>query len=113
MAEEISRRRPAKELKISELSAEEGPAALLGRINGVKDGEAVLEDESGKVKLSFGEGASPENLKEGALVRAIGRRILNDNETRFNVEALHEMAGLDLDLYQKVKALERRFGVKE
>ena len=111
MGEESARRQPAKELKVSELSPEEGLVALLGTLKEVKAGEAILEDESGSVKLSFPEGLA-DNLKEGSLVRVIGRRILNDNETRFNVEAVHDMAGLDLALYQKVKALEQRFGVK-
>jgi hypothetical protein len=112
MGEEIVRRQPARELKVSELSQEDGLAALTGRLKELKEKEAVLEDESGQVKLSFPE-EKAENLKEGGLVRVIGRRLLNDNETRFNVEAVHDMAGLDLALYQKVKALEQKFGVKK
>lgn len=111
MGEESQRREPASELNVSELSQEEGLAALLGRLKNLKPGEAILEDETGAVKLVLPEGQAG-NLKEGALARVIGRRILNDNETRFSVEAVHDMAGLDLSLYQKVKSLEKKFGVK-
>ena len=115
MASESFRRQPALEVKVSEIRGQDQPLALLGQVKAVKPEEmqAVLSDESGEVKLSFEEAIRLDKLKEGELVRVIGKPFLKDDETRINVEAIHGMAGLDLELYRRVKELEEEFGVRE
>jgi hypothetical protein len=109
------RRRPALELNVSEVKGQDRPLALLGELSALnpKAKTGFLKDESGQIELVFEEERQLDGFEERELVRVFGKPFLNDNETKFNVELIHSMAGLDLGLFRQVKDLEQRFGVRE
>ncbi len=107
MAEEdmkSMRRLPAIEKNISEVSNEDVRISLLGTILDKKGQTIVLDDGTGQVQITFSEPVKEEAKK---LVRVIGRVIPLQEDFEIQGEVIQDMSGLDLEVYRKVREMER------
>ena len=95
--------KPRKAPAVSRLLRDIGPEDLrirvVGRIKSIKNNRAILEDGTDEMTLLFD---NPTNLQPGKQVRVFGR----PDKNALVVELVQDMDKLDIDVYNKVKALE-------
>jgi hypothetical protein len=107
MAEDASgqgfqRRMPSVKRKISEIKAEDIRVSILGTVIDKQGERIVIDDGTGKIDVAFDRVVEAEPKK---LVRVFGRVIPMENGFELQGEILQDMSGLDLELYNKVRAL--------
>ncbi|MHA1267214.1 MAG: hypothetical protein ACTSRS_18400 [Candidatus Helarchaeota archaeon] len=105
---------PAKELLINEISDREidKNIKILGSIIEANPNYILLDDGTGQIQIVLNDDtkvSGEEILEVGALVRAFG--ICNKVEGKFLLSGkiIQDMRGLDLELYQRVREVKRRF----
>lgn len=98
------RRLPAIEKNISDISKEDVRISLLGTILDKKGQTIVLDDGTGQVQITFSEPVKEEAKK---LVRVIGKVIPLQEDFEIQGEVIQDMSGLDMELYKKVREMER------
>lgn len=98
-----SRRVPAKDRKVSEISREDVRVRLLGTVIDRKDNVVVLDDGSGKINAVFNE---PVNASVSGLVRIMGKVIPAEQGFEIQGEILQDMSKVDLKLYRSISELE-------
>ena len=98
------RRLPAFEKDISEIGKNDVRVRLMGMVIDNKDNIVVLDDGTGKINVVFAENVQTENNKR---VRVFGRVMPSEEGFEVQGEILQEMEGLDMELYRKVRELEK------
>jgi len=100
----------ARELSLKEITGKEERVAVIGTIVSI-DKPAM----SGKISadglectVSFTEGEQLLGLKEGAVMRVIGKP-LKQEKLSIEAEIVQELKGFDSNLYSKVKELEKKY----
>lgn len=101
------------EKSIAEIDEGDFRVRVLGTIVEInrEEYEAVIDDGTAKAILQFSEPDEFANLKEGMLIRVIGRLIPGD-ERVIDVEVLQDFSGLDIGLYKQLKYIEEKIKVK-
>ena len=100
----------AKELTFKEITGKEERVAVVGTLLSVNKAEMSgrLSDESLECGLVFTEGEQLLGLKEGTIVRVLGKPSKKERILSIEVEILQELKGFDSNLYTKVKELEKK-----
>jgi hypothetical protein len=98
------RRSPSIGRRISEIGRNDIRVRLLGTIIDRKENVLVIDDGTGKIKVSF---AEPVDSEANHLVRVFGRVIPVEEGFEIQGEVAQDMKDLDLGLYKKVNELER------
>lgn len=100
---------PAKELFLKEVTGKEERVAVIGTLVSVnkKEMSGVLSDETLECELVFTEGEQLLGLKEGKILRVIGKPSKKPRLS-IEVEILQELKDFDSNLFKKVKELETR-----
>ena len=105
----MARRPPSRDGYVEEILENGGRYALEGTVVSFdpKTGEGLLDDGTGVIRMVLENYLFAEDLKEGSVVRVIGRAYLSEEGKIIRVEAVNRL-NVPLDLYRKVKELERR-----
>ncbi len=98
------RRRAAFEKKISEIAKEDIRVRLIGLVIDKKDNIVVIDDGTGKINVVFDEPVQTETNKK---VRVLGRVMPAEEGFEIQGEILQDMSGYDMELYNKVRELEK------
>lgn len=104
---EKKKRLPGRERQIAQITGEEYRVRVLGTVVDVDEGNssALLDDGTGRATLLFADPEQFEELKEGKLVRVIGKA-RKEAEVEIEVEIVQDMGKLDLGLYEQVRYIE-------
>ena len=99
----------ARELSLKEITGKEERVAVIGTLVSVnkKEMNGVLSDETLECELVFTEGEQLLGLKEGKILRVIGKPSKKE-KLSIEVEILQELKDFDSNLFKKVKELEKR-----
>lgn len=98
------RRMPAVERTVSEITPQDIRVRVIGTVVDQKDGRMVLDDGTGKIDVTFEK--PPEKDSKG-LVRVFGKVISMEGGMELQGELVQELDGFDLDLWKKVRELEK------
>jgi len=105
-SEKPRKRLPAIEKSITEISADRDVRVrILGTLLDSSDNIILVDDGTGKVEVSFDEGAGIEGLQKGQLIRVIARVLPLIDGYALRGEAVQRLEGFDLQLYKKAKQL--------
>ncbi len=94
------RRFPTVEKSIGDIGPEDGRVSFVGTVVSANEGKLVVDDGTGSIEI-ITDGAE---LKTGKLVRIVGKI---DQEGALNAEAVQDFSGFNLDLYRKIKGMEK------
>ena len=103
-------RMPAsKELSLGEITGKEQTVAVTGTLISLNKTEmsGILSDESMQAQLTFTEGEQLLGLREGRVVRIIGKPA-KKGKLSIEAEIVQELKGFDSNLYRKVRELEKK-----
>jgi hypothetical protein len=107
MSETIKRQAPARLRNISEINDEDFRVRVIGTIVSVAPNERLLDDGTGTINV-----VTDQKLEVGDLVRVIGRVFRKDDSTfELVAEIIQGMKGLETDLYNKVRELQKKFSL--
>jgi len=108
---ENTRRLPAFERTISEISEENFRVRVLGTVVGRDEvnNSLIMDDGTGKIHAFFANPDQFAEAKEGKLIRVIGK-VRKEEELEIDVELIQDMSKLDLGLYEQVKDLSKKLG---
>ena len=100
----VMKRLPAIEKSISNIdSAKDVRIRIVGTVIDVADNALMIDDGSGKVKVSFD--SSTNYLKEGQLIRIITRILPLVNGFECRGEAIQNLDNFDINLYKDAKKI--------
>lgn len=91
-----------KPKNISEISKSDNKIAVVGKVVEVGEGSFILDDDTGKMQVSF-EG----EVKKGRTLRAF----CSLAEEQMKADIVQDLSGLDLNLFKKIKELYITSGV--
>ena len=100
MTEEI-RRFPALQKQISKINETDIRVSVLGTIIDKQDDFIMVDDGTGRMRISF------QNIKFdlNQIVRVFGRVIPTPNGCELQGEVIQDMSKLDLNLFKKIQSL--------
>jgi hypothetical protein len=98
------RRMPALEKTVSEMTPQDMRVRVIGTVLDRKEERLVLDDGTGKIDVSF---EKPPEVGNQKLVRVFGRVISMEGGLELQGEVIQELDGFDLDLWKKVRELEK------
>jgi len=101
MSDVIKRQAPARIRSISEITDDDFRVRVIGTVVG----EGLLDDGTGTINV-----VTDQKLEVGDLIRVIGR-VFQKDETTFEIvaEIIQDMKNLDIDLFNKVRKLQKSF----
>ncbi len=99
------RRLPAFDKKVAEIGKDDVRVRLLGMVIDKKDNLIVLDDGTGKINVVF---AEPFETEVNKRVRVFGRIMPSEEGFEIQGEILQDISGMDLELYKKVRELEKK-----
>jgi len=99
----------AKELQLKEITGKEERVAAVGTLVSIDKAamSGKLSDAGTECSLVFTEGEQLLGLKEGSIVRVIGKPSKKGGLS-IEAEIVQELKGFDSNLYTKVKELEKK-----
>lgn len=107
MSEIIKRQAPARIRRINELTDDDYRVRVIGTVVNVSSEEQILDDGTGTINI-----VTDQKLEVGARIRAIGRIFRKDDGTiELNAEIIQDMKGLDTELYNKVRELQKKYSL--
>ena len=98
------RRMPAAERLVSEITAQDMRVRVIGTVVDKREGRIVLDDGTGKIDVTF---EQPPEVEPQKIVRVFGRVISMEGGLELQGEVVQDLDGFDLDLWKKVKDLEK------
>lgn len=98
------RRMPASEKNVADIGKDDVRVRLLGTVIDKKDNVVVMDDGTGKINVVFEEPVKSESKS----VRVFGRVMPAEKGFEIQGEILQEMDEIDLELYKKVKEIEKQ-----
>ena len=98
------RRLPSHDREIANIGKDDVRIRLFGIVIDKKDNVIVLDDGTGKINVVF---AEPVETEVNKRVRVFGRVMPMEEGFEIQGEILHDMSGVDPELYKKVRDLER------
>ncbi len=101
MPEEI-RRFPAKHKQISKIAESDVRVSVLGTIIDKQNDFIMIDDGTGRIKISF----QDVKFDLNQLVRVFGRVIPTPSGSELQGEVIQDMSKLDLSLFKKIQQLE-------
>ena len=106
---ERKKRLPGKERQIAEIIREDYRVRVLGTIIDIDEANslALLDDGTGRATILFADPDQFEAVKEGKLVRVIGK-VRMEGEIEIEVEIIQDMSKLNLGLYEQVMYIEEK-----
>ena len=104
------KRKPARDVRIAEIREDGERVAVLCTVISFdhKKGEGQVDDGTGMAKIILDDFLFADKIREGRLVRLIGRAYKSDEGVIIRAEIVHDMEGVDPSLYARVRELERR-----
>ena len=93
-----SRRAPAVEKRIPEVTETDIKIRVIGRVIKPDDSGFTLEYDKNSIKVD-----TQENHKEGTLVRVFGRPTNMNNELVLSSELIQDINSMDEKVYKKIK----------
>lgn len=107
MSDVIKRQAPARIRRINELSDTDYRVRVIGTVVSASSDEQILDDGTGTINIR-----ADQKLEMGTLIRAIGRIFRKDDGTfELNAEIIQDMKGLDIELFNKVRELQKKHSV--
>lgn len=107
MSDVIKRQAPARIRRINELSDTDYRVRVIGTVVSISLDEQILDDGTGTINVR-----TDNKLEMGTLIRAIGRIFRKDDGTfELNAEIIQDMKGLDIELFNKVRELQKKHSV--
>jgi len=109
IGEKKRKRAHSVEKEIKDISGDDFRVRILGTVvemNREEDG-AVVDDGTGRAVVQFSDPEQFKNLKEGEVIRVIGRIIPGD-ERVIDAEIVQDMSKLDVNLHKQVKYIEEK-----
>lgn len=107
MSDVIKRQAPARIRRINELSETDYRVRVIGTVVSISSDEQILDDGTGTINVR-----TDNKLEMGTLIRAIGRIFRKDDGTfELNAEIIQDMKGLDIELFNKVRELQKKHSV--
>jgi len=107
MSDVIKRQAPARIRRINELNDTDYRVRVIGTVVSVSSDEQILDDGTGTINVR-----TDQKLEMGTLIRAIGRIFRKDDSTfELNAEIIQDMKGLDIELFNKVRELQKKHSV--
>lgn len=100
------RRAPAIERFVNEISANDIRVKVFGNVSEIENGLAVLEDETGKIKLD-----TAEKIEIGKKVFIFGRPVSTNEGLELQAEIVKDASALNEKLYKKVHLLLNKGGL--
>lgn len=97
------RKLAAVEKNISDVQQKDIRVALTGTVIAVENGQAMLDDGSGKIMV-----AAQDGISAGQTVRVIGRVIAKEEKFEIQTEIIQNLQNLDLNLFRKVSDMWRQ-----
>lgn len=105
MSDVIKRQAPARIRSIDELTDDDYRVRVIGTVVSISPDEQVIDDGTGTINV-----ITDQQLEVGALIRAIGRIFRKDDGGfGLNAETIQDMKGLDIELYNKVRELQKKY----
>ncbi|MGB9675260.1 MAG: hypothetical protein ACP5IJ_01655 [Candidatus Nanoarchaeia archaeon] len=100
----ILRRAPAIPVLIKNLTSEMGRVAVLGTIVGknTEIGSVIIDDGEASILVLLNNPADCLKLKEGQIIRVLGKVWSSGNEIELLGEIVQDFSGIDLELYKKI-----------
>ena len=100
----ILRRAPAIIIRIKDLNSDLGRVCLLGTIvqKNSEIGSVILDDGESSVLILLNNPQDVEKLKEGQLVRVLGKVWGSEGEIELQAELVQDFSKIDRELYNKV-----------
>jgi len=104
------KRRPAKDLRISEISGDGQRVSVVCTVVDFDPAEmgGHVDDGTGVAKVALDDVLFAQRMNVGSVVRIIGRAYTTEDIPLIRVEVVQPFSDADLDLYRKVVLLERR-----
>jgi hypothetical protein len=105
MSEAIKRQAPARIRSVNEITDDDYRIRVIGTVVNISSDEQILDDGTGTINV-----ITDQKLEVGALIRAIGRIFRKDDGSfELNAEIIQNMKGLDIELYNKVRELQKKY----
>jgi hypothetical protein len=103
--QQAQKRRPAIERKINEISENDRRVRILGIVVSTAENLVVMDDGTGLIPVRV-----EETLREKGKYRIIGQvNKVAENKLEIVAEIVQDMRNLDMELYQKVIKIKRKF----
>ncbi len=105
-----SRRMHAKDLTISEVSGDGERVAVLCTVVEFEPNrmEGKIDDGTGMATFILEDSLFAEKIREGGLVRVVGRAYKSEDGLLIRAEVIQDMSEVDPALYAQIRELERR-----
>jgi len=89
-----------KPRKISSIKENDFRVSIIGKVIEIKENSFIISDESGELEIF-----SKKPLEKNSIVRVFCSR----EEDKFKADAVQDLKGFDLNLYNRIKELYKRF----